>query len=47
MASKTIFDLMEAEDWNKVIELLANTPWTSQDLKDRHGVHWYKYVQLP
>ena len=29
---------MEAEDWNKVTELLANTAWTSQDLEEKHGV---------
>jgi len=38
MASKKVFDLMEAEDWNKVTELLANTAWTSQDLEEKHGV---------
>ena len=25
MASKKVFDLMEAEDWNEVAELLTNT----------------------
>ena len=29
---------MEAEDWNVVTELLANTAWTSQDLEEKHGV---------
>ena len=29
---------MEAEGWNEVVELLANTAWTSQDLKEKHGV---------
>ena len=40
MASKKVFDLMEAEDWNKVTELLTNTnsAWTSQDLEEKHGV---------
>ena len=38
MASKEIFELMEAEDWNKVMELLTNTTWTSQDLEEKHGV---------
>ena len=38
MASKKVFDLMEAEDWTKVTDLLANTAWTSQDLEEKHGV---------
>ena len=38
MASKTFFDLMEAGDWNNVMELLTNTAWTSQDLEEKHGV---------
>ena len=38
MALKKVFDLMEAEDWNEVTELLTNTPWTSQDLEKKHGV---------
>ena len=38
MASKKVFDLMEAEGWNEVVELLANTAWTSQDLEEKHGV---------
>ena len=38
MASKKVFDLMEAEDWDEVVELLANTAWTSQDLEEKHGV---------
>ena len=38
MAAKKVFDLMEAEDWNEVTELLANTAWTSQDLEEKHGV---------
>ena len=38
MASKTVFDFMEAEGWTEVTELLANTIWTSQDLKEKHGV---------
>jgi len=38
MASKKVFDLMEAEDWNEVTELLANTAWTSKDLEEKHGV---------
>ena len=29
---------MEAEDWNEVTELLANTAWTSKDLEEKHGV---------
>jgi hypothetical protein len=38
MAAKKFFDLMEAEDWTEVTELLANTAWTSQDLEEKHGV---------
>ena len=38
MASKKVFDLMEAEDWNEVAELLTNISWTSQDLEEKHGV---------
>ena len=38
MASKKVFDLMEAEDWNESTELLINTAWTSQDLEEKHGV---------
>ena len=38
MASKKVFDLMEAENWNEVMELLTNTAWTSQDLEEKHGV---------
>ena len=38
MASKKVFDLMEAEDWNEVAELLTNIAWTSQDLEEKHGV---------
>ena len=38
MASKNVFDLMEAEDWNELTELLTNTAWTSQDLEEKHGV---------
>ena len=38
MASKKVFDLMEAEDWNEVTELLTKTAWTSQDLEETHGV---------
>jgi hypothetical protein len=38
MASKKVFDLMEAEGWNEVVELIANTAWTSQDLEEKHGV---------
>ena len=38
MASKKVYDLMEAEDWIEVTELLANTAWTSQDLEEKHGV---------
>ena len=38
MASEEIFELMEAEDWNKVMELLTNTTWTSQDLEEKHGI---------
>jgi hypothetical protein len=38
MASKKAFNLMEAEDWNVLTELLANTAWTSQDLEEKHGV---------
>ena len=29
---------MEAEGWNEVVELIANTAWTSQDLEEKHGV---------
>ena len=29
---------MEAEDWDEVTELLANTAWASQDLEEKHGV---------
>ena len=29
---------MEAEDWNEVRELITRTPWTSQDLEEKHGV---------
>ena len=38
MASKKVFDLLEAEDWNELTELLINTAWTSQDLEEKHGV---------
>ena len=38
MASKKVFDLMEAEDWTGVTELLTNTVWTSKDLEEKHGV---------
>ena len=38
MASKKVFDLMEAEDWREVVESLTNTAWTSQDLEKKHGV---------
>ena len=38
MASKKVFELMEAENWNKVMELLTNTSWTSQDLDEKHWV---------
>jgi hypothetical protein len=38
MASKKVFDLMEAEDWNEVRELLTNTAWTLKDLEEKHGV---------
>ena len=38
MASKKVLDLMEAEVWTEVKELLANTAWTSQDLEEKHGV---------
>ena len=44
MASKKVFDLMEAEDWTKVPEVLANTVWTSQDLEEKHGVR--KSIEL-
>lgn len=37
MASKKVFDLMEAEDWNEVRELLTNNSW-SQDLEEKHRV---------
>jgi hypothetical protein len=37
MASKKVFDLMEAEDWNEVTELLTNATWTSQDLEEKQG----------
>ena len=29
---------MEAEGWHEVVELLANTIRTSQDLEEKHGV---------
>ena len=38
MASKKVFDLMEAEYWNEVMELLTNTTWTTQNLEEKHGV---------
>ena len=38
MASKKVFDLIEAEDRKEVTELLTNTAWTSQDLEEKHGV---------
>ena len=38
MASNKVFDLMGAEDWTEVPEILANTVWTSQDLEEKHGV---------
>ena len=39
MASKKVFNLMEAEDWNVLTEsLVVNTAWTSQDLEEKHGV---------
>lgn len=37
MASKKVFDLMEAEDWNELTEALRNIAWTSQDLEEKHG----------
>ena len=38
MASKRIFDAMEAKDWNKVKDLIAATSWTPQALEKKHGV---------
>ena len=38
MASKKVFDAMEAKDWNKVKELIAATSWTPQALEEKHGV---------
>ena len=38
MASKNVFDAMEAKDWNKVKELISATSWTSQALEEKHGV---------
>ena len=38
MASKKVFYAMEAEDWNKVKELIAATSWTPQALEEKHGV---------
>ena len=39
MASKVVFDAMEAKDWIKVRELIATTTsWTPQDLEKKHGV---------
>jgi hypothetical protein len=38
MASKKVFDLMKAEVWNEVMELLTSTAWTSQGLDEKHGV---------
>ena len=38
MASTKVFDAMEANDWNKVNELIAATSWTSQALEEKHGV---------
>jgi hypothetical protein len=38
MAAKKVFDLMEAEDWNEVRKLIADTAWTVPDLEEKHGV---------
>jgi hypothetical protein len=38
MSSEKVFDLMEAENWNVLTELLTNTAWTSKDLEEKHGV---------
>ncbi len=38
MASKKVFDLMKAEVWNEVMELLTSIAWTSHDLDEKHGV---------
>ena len=38
MASKKVFDFMEAGNWNEVMELLTNAAWASQDLEEKHGV---------
>jgi hypothetical protein len=48
MASKKVFDLVEAEAWNEVTELLTNTAWTwtSQDLEEKHSVRSNILIQL-
>ena len=38
MASKKVFDAMEAKDWNKVKDLIAATSWTPQALQEKHTV---------
>ena len=38
MASKKVFDLIEAEVWNEVTKVLTSTAWTAQDLNEKHGV---------
>ena len=38
MASKKVFDAMEAKDWKIVKELIAATSWTPQALEEKHGV---------
>ena len=38
MASKKVFAVMEAKDWNKVKEIIAATSWTQQALEEKHGV---------
>ena len=38
MASTKVFDAMEANDWNKVKELIVATSWTPQELEKKHGV---------
>ena len=39
MASKRVYDAMEADDWGKVHELITTASWTPADLENKHGVH--------
>ena len=38
MASKKVFDAMEAGDWGRAKEVIASTSWTPVDLQQQHGV---------